>query len=59
MYMDLANGYVKNIAGQVPSHGYLAVSKMIVIAIHNLIFMVVGLIGSLIGYGVMRFWASP
>ncbi len=54
MYMDLANGYVKNIAGQIPSHGYLAVSKLVIINIHNIAMMLVGVIGSLIGYGVSR-----
>lgn len=54
MHLDLANGYVKNIAGQIPSHGYLAVSKIIVVNIHNIIMMVVGAVGSAIGQLISR-----
>lgn len=54
MYLDLANGYVKNVAGQLPTRGHLAVSKLIVVYCHNLVLMLVGLVGSLIGYGVTR-----
>lgn len=53
-YMDIANGYVKNIAGQLPTRGHLAISKMIVIYLHNFGLMLVGMLGSFIGYGVTR-----
>lgn len=48
-YADLANGYIKNIAGQVPAKGYTAVSKFIVIIVHNLIFMCFGTLSSVLG----------
>lgn len=52
-YADIANGYIKNIAGQVPNKGILIVSKFIVIGIHNLIFLVVGSLTNLTGYFIL------
>lgn len=49
MYADMANGYIKNIAGQVPKRGYTAVSKFIVAGFHNFIFMLFGVISGVIG----------
>lgn len=48
-YADRENGYIKNIAGQVPSKGLTVVSKFIAILPHNLFFMLVGVCGCLIG----------
>ena len=53
-YADMANGYVKNIAGQLPKRGYTVVSKFIVMAIHNTIFMLCGLVGRIIGELLVR-----
>lgn len=41
-YADIANGYIKNIAGQVSQKGYTVISKFIVLGIHNFIFLCVG-----------------
>ena len=35
MYADIANGYIKNIAGQLTNKGNTVISKFIVIGIHN------------------------
>lgn len=48
-YADIANGYIKNIAGQISRKGYLIISKYIVIGIHNFIFLAAGVISSIIG----------
>ena len=53
-YADIANGYVKNIAGQLPKRGYTVVSKFIVMAIHNTIFMVCALVGRIVGELLVR-----
>ena len=53
-YADIANGYVKNIAGQLPKRGYTVVSKFIVMAIHNTIFMVCALFGRIFGELLVR-----
>ena len=42
MYLDFSGGYVKNIAGQLNNRGSLVIAKFIIIAIHNLIFFLVG-----------------
>lgn len=52
-YADIANGYIKNIAGQLPNKGILIVSKFIVIGIHNLIFLVAGSLTNLMGYFIL------
>ncbi len=46
-YADLANGFIKNIAGQVSNKGYTVVSKFVVLCVHNLIFMFVGVLGNI------------
>lgn len=52
-YADMANGYVKNIAGQIHRRSDTVFSKLAVIGVHNLIFIAVGalsiVIGNLIG----------
>lgn len=48
-YADLANGFIKNIAGQVNQKGHTVISKFIVLLMHNCIFFVSGLIGQVIG----------
>ncbi len=47
-YADIANGYIKNIAGQVSNKGDTAISKFIVLAVHNFIFMTVAFLGRVI-----------
>lgn len=51
-YADFSNGFVKNLAGQVPKRSNLIVSKFVVIGIHNFIFMIVGVLSKLIGVGI-------
>ena len=48
-YADMENGYIKNIAGQMPRRGFTVLSKYLAILPHNLLFMVAGIIGNLIG----------
>ena len=48
-YADIEHGYIKNIAGQMPKKGYVVLSRFIALAVHNLLFIAVGIIGNLIG----------
>ncbi len=48
-YADMENGYIKNIAGQMPRRGFTVLSKYLAILPHNLLFMMAGIIGNLIG----------
>ncbi len=48
-YADFANGYVKNLAGQVSKRSNYIFSKFVVIAIMNLIFVVTGALSKVIG----------
>ena len=48
-YADVENGYIKNIAGQVPDKGLTVISKFIAIAPHNLLFMAVSVVATLLG----------
>lgn len=48
-YADVENGYIKNIAGQMPMKGFTILSKFIAAFVHNIVFAAVGIIGSLIG----------
>ena len=48
-YADLEHGYIKNIAGQMPKKGYSILSRYLALIPHNLIFIVTGIIGNLIG----------
>ncbi|MBQ7522166.1 MAG: hypothetical protein IJU14_04715 [Clostridia bacterium] len=47
-YADIANGYIKNIAGQVSNKGNTALSKFVVLSVHNFIFMFCAMIGRVI-----------
>ncbi len=48
-YADVENGYIKNIAGQVPMKGLTVLSKFVAAAVHNLIFILVCIVGNVIG----------
>ena len=48
-YADVENGYIKNIAGQVPKKGLTIISKFIAAIGHNVIFALVGILGNVIG----------
>ncbi len=48
-YADMENGYIKNIAGQVPKRGYTMSSRYLASIFHNLTFVVVGIVANLIG----------
>jgi len=48
-YADVENGYIKNIAGQMPMKGFTILSKFVAAIVHNLIFTVAAIIGNLIG----------
>lgn len=53
-YADVENGYVKNIAGQMPKKGFTVFSKYLCSIPHTLVFMLVSLIGSLIGAAIVQ-----
>ena len=42
LYMDFANGYVKNIAGQVKSKDAYVIAKLIAVSLSNLVFFIAG-----------------
>ena len=48
-YADIQHGYIKNIAGQLPSRGHTVVSKFAVIQFTILVFYLVSVIGNVIG----------
>ena len=48
-YADIAHGYIKNIAGQVPNKSHIIYSKFIVTGVHNCIFMLVSALSGLLG----------
>lgn len=48
-YADVENGYIKNIAGQMPMRGYTVLSKFVAVIPHNIVFMLAALICNLIG----------
>ena len=48
-YADVENGYIKNIAGQMPRKGYTILSKFAAMIAVNLTFMIVGIVFNLIG----------
>lgn len=60
-YADIANGYIKNIAGQLPHKSHTIISKFIVIGLHNLLFLALGslthTLGNLMlsGMGMLNF----
>ena len=53
-YLDISNGYIKNIAGQLSNKGSTVISKFIAIGVHNFIFLVcasvVNIFASMISY---------
>ena len=49
MYLDFSGGYVKNIAGQLNNRGSMVIAKFIIIAIHNLIFFLIGVLSVFAG----------
>ena len=48
-YADIKNGYIKNIAGQLPSRGHTVVSKFIVVQFTIFVFYTVTIIGETVG----------
>ncbi len=48
-YSDIQHGYIKNIAGQLPSRGHTIISKFVVIQFTTLLFYVVTAIGNTAG----------
>ncbi len=53
-YADVENGYIKNIAGQMPMKGFTVLSKFIAASVHNIIFAAAGIIGNLVGTLLVR-----
>ncbi len=53
-YADMENGYIKNIAGQMPMKGFTVLSKFMAAIVHNVIFAAAGIIGNLIGNMIVR-----
>ena len=53
-YADVENGYVKNIAGQMPLKGFTVLSKFMAAIVHNLLFAAAGIIGNVIGCLIVR-----
>ena len=53
-YADMENGYIKNIAGQMPMKGFTVLSKFMAAIVHNVIFAAAGIIGNLIGNVIVR-----
>ena len=51
---DMENGYIKNIAGQMPRKGYSILSRFIAVIPHNLAFMLAALAGNVIGTLLFR-----
>lgn len=48
-YADIANGFIKNIAGQIPRKSDTIISKFIVIGLHNFIFIAVAALSMVAG----------
>ena len=53
-YADVENGYIKNIAGQMPMKGFTVLSKFMAAIVHNLVFAAAGIIGDLIGTMIVQ-----
>ena len=53
-YADVENGYIKNIAGQMPMKGFTVLSKFIAAFVHDLFFAAAGVIGNLIGSMIVQ-----
>ncbi len=48
-HADVENGYIKNIAGQMPQKGYTILSKFVAALVHNLVFAAAAIIGKMGG----------
>ena len=48
-HADMENGYIKNIAGQMPRRGYSILSRYLAAIVHNAVFMVAAAVGNVIG----------
>lgn len=48
-YSDHEGGYIKNIAGQMPKRGFTVLSKYLASIPHNLVFVILGILGNLLG----------
>lgn len=57
-YADFAGGYIKNLAGQVGDRGKLVISKFVVMAIHNFIFLFVCSIANIVAAFISIFLGS-
>lgn len=53
-FADIENGYIKNIAGQMPKRGFTILSKFVAAVPLNLLFMTAGVAGNLIGTAVFQ-----
>ena len=53
-HADVENGYIKNIAGQMPMKGFTILSKFMAASVHNLIFAAAGIIGNLAGTALVQ-----
>ena len=49
LFADIRDGYVKNFVGQIARKGYSAISKFIVVCVHNAFFMLLALSGNILG----------
>lgn len=48
-YDDIRHGYIKNIAGQLPSRGHTVISKFAVIQLSAIVFYLISIIGNSVG----------
>lgn len=48
-YADIANGYVKNIAGQIPRKSDVVIAKFVAVGVHNMVFFLVSALTVVIG----------
>ncbi len=53
-HADMENGFIKNIAGQMPQKGYTVLSKFLAAIAHNLIFVMTAIAGKVIGTLVVQ-----
>lgn len=51
---DVENGYIKNIAGQMPMKGFTILPKFMASIVHNLIFVAAGILGNLVGTMIVQ-----
>ena len=53
-YADVENGYIKNVAGQMPMKGYTVLAKFAAAMVHSLVFAVVGIAANLLGTALVQ-----